>query len=75
MLLSNAIRDLSNLFREGEKLALDAEIQREIQRGFAGEVESCERLERLIDQRARLVREIERASLRPNFPVDACNAS
>jgi hypothetical protein len=75
MLLSNAIRDLTNRFREGEKMALDAEIQREIQRSFAGRAKSSERLEELVNRREQLVRQMESASLRQNPPLDICDIS
>ncbi len=52
-------------------MVLEAEIRREIQRGFADGVKSSERLERLINRRTQLVREMELASsrtrLRQNF--------
>ena len=62
MHLSDPFRFVFNQFREGAKISLDAQIEREIQRGLAGEDKSIERLEQLIDQRARLVREIAGAS-------------
>lgn len=61
MHLSDPIRFVFNQFREGAKVALDAQIEREIQLGLAGQNAASERLEQLIDQRARLVREIEGA--------------
>ena len=59
MNLSDPIRFVVNQFREGAKVALDAQIEREIQLGLAAQNARSERLEQLLDQRARLVREIE----------------
>lgn len=56
------IKYVFNHFREGAKAALDAQIEREIQRGLAGRAASSERLEELIHQRADLVRQIKNDS-------------
>jgi hypothetical protein len=75
MLLSNAIRDLTNHFREGAKMVLDAEIQREIQRCFARRAKSSERLEQLVNRRDQLVRQMGSGSSRQNSPSNICDVS